>query len=370
MRHHLVLGGLAALLIVPTAWADKIYTSNGKVLEDVTIVEEGLTDVVYKDGRNERKVASEEVLRITFEDEPRVFGEAEAMLDEDDIESAIGIYSDYVDAIVSGNAKERRQKWAPANAAWRVVGLWQSLGDLPAAATAAGKVITNFPDSRYLPEAYMAKADAEYWGGDAAAAQKTLANFRSVINNRALSTRWGIECDLALILTNDELVGTKRRAGLEELADSAGSKFKTVKNRALVAMGESALADMVAKRGSEKQLVAEALEHFEAVIADPLADETTLAGAYAGKGDCLYHTAAAAGDTVQLKLALKSFLRVAAVYSEQSRYVPKCLFYAGRCFDLMGDDESSNRAQQMYAQVWFLYQDTPWANEAKNFRRK
>lgn len=370
MRNHLVLGGLAALFLVPTTWADKIYTSSGKVLEDVTIVEEGLTDVVYKDGRNERKLPSEEVLRVTFEDEPRSFGEAEQMLAEDDIESAVGIYSDYVDAIVSGNAKERRHKWAPANAAWRVVGLQQSLGDLPAAAEAAGKLIANFPDSRYLPEAYMAKADAEYWSGNASAAQKTLGDFRSVISDRGLSSRWGIECDLALILTNDELVGKKRRDGLQKIVDTAGSKFKTVANRALVAMGESALADMAAKRGSSKELVAEALGDFEAVIADPLADEATLAGAYAGKGDCLYSTAAGAGDQAKLKEALKSFLRVAAVYPEQARYVPRCLFYAGRCFDLMDGDEASDRAQLMYAQVYFMYPDTQWANEAKNFRRK
>jgi tetratricopeptide (TPR) repeat protein len=292
------------------------------------------------------------------------------MIQDGDVPSAIQTYSDYVDAIVSGNTKERRHKWAPANAAWRVVGLEESLGDLKAAAAAAGKLIVSFPDSRYVPMAYMAKANDEYWSGDAGAAQETLGNFRSVINNKSLSDRWGIECDLALILTNDELVGQKRRDSLSDLADSAGSKFKTVKNRALVAMGESALADIVAKRGSAKALLAEALDDFESVIVDPLADEITLAGAYAGKGDCLYQMAAGTADKAQLKQALKSFLRVAAVYREQTRYVPKCLFYAGRCFDLMGDEESSARAQQLYGEVWFLYRDSPWAKEAKNFSRR
>jgi len=370
MRTNLVLGGLAVLFLVPNSWADKIYTSDGKVIDDITIVEEGLENVVYKSGRNERKVASAEVLRIDFEEEPRIFGEAEGMLQDDDIESAIMVYSDYVDAIVSGNAKERRQKWAPANAAWRVVGLYESIGDLPAAAAAAGKVIANFPDSRYVPSAYMAKANDEYWGGNAAAAQKTLGEFRSVINNKHLSDRWGIECDLALILTNDELVGTKRREALAKLADSAGSKYKTVKNRALVAIGESAFADALAKRGSSSKLVDEALKNFEAVIADPLADEATLAGAYAGRGDCLFQKAAGTSDKALLKQALLSFLRVAAVYPEQARYVPKSLFYAGRCFDLMGDEGSSDNAQKFYAQVWFMYQDSPWAKEARNFSRR
>lgn len=370
MRSNLVLGGLAALLLVPTAWADKIYTSDGKVIEDIDVIDEGLTDVSYKSGRNERTVPSQDVLRVVFEDEPRNFSEADAYLEDGEIYSAATVYSDYVDAVLAGTLKERRFKWAPASAAWRVVGLQESLGDLTAAAQAAGKVITGFPDSRYLPSAYMAKANAEYWSGNAPAAQKTLGDFRSVINNRGLSARWAIECDLALILTNDELVGAKRRTALEDIADRAGSKFKTVKNHALVAIGESNLADVVAKRGTAKTLVAEALQTFEAVIADPLADESTLAGAYAGRGDCIFQTAAKSKDKAQLKEALLSFLRVAAVYSEQVRYVPKCLFYAGRCFDLLEEGDSADRAQQLYAQVWFFHQDSPWAKEAKNFRRR
>jgi len=370
MRSTLVLGGLAALLLVPTTWADKIYTSDGKVIEDVTIVDEGLTDISYKSGRNDRTVASQDVVRVVFEDEPRDFSEAAAYIEDGEALSAATVYTDYVDAVIAGTNKERRYKWAPANAAWRVVGLQQSLGDLAATAQAAGKVLTNFPDSRYLPEAYMAKAEAEYWSGNAAEAQKSLGDFKSVINNRGLSERWSIECDLALILTNDELVGPKRRTALEKLATSAGAKFKTVKNRALVAMGESSLADLAAKRGNAKTLVAEALGTFEAVIADPLADEATLAGAYAGRGDCLFQSAATSKDKGQLKEALLSFLRVAAVYPEQVRYVPKCLFYAGRCFDLMEEGDSADRAQQLYAQVWFLHQDSPWAKEAKNFRRR
>lgn len=361
---------LAAILAASApATADKIYTSDGKTITDVDIVEEGLAKLSYKDGRNDRQVDSQDVLRVEFDEMPRQLSEAFASLSEGDTETAAILLEDYVGGVIGGNP-ERRHKWAPAHAAWKVVELRTSMGDLTGAINAAGILISNFPDSRYLPEAYMAKAEAAHLGGEAAIAQATLRDFQSIIATRALSERWGIECELALVTTDAELTGGKRRAALEKVAKKAGSKFGTVKNTALVAMGESFLEDALADTAKASRYVADALELFEQVIADPRAKEATLAGAYTGKGDCLFQTAAPSQDAAQLKEALLSYLRVAAVYSEQSRYVPRCLFYSARCFDLLDDEESRERAQQLYGQVYFLYPGTRWSEEAKKFSRR
>lgn len=369
MRTSLLLGLTAALFFTPQLHADKIYTADGKAIENVTILEEGVSEVQYRDGRNEKKVATEDVVKITYEDLPRAFDKAIGMVGEGDFDGAIATYNEYVDGVLSGDVRETRRKWAPANAAWRVVGLLEEQGDLAGAAAAAAKLIGSFPDTRYVPPAYMAKADAEYWNGDAAAAQKTLADFKSAIASKKMSARWEIECDLALIQTNDSLTGQPRRDALGKLASRAKGKFVTVKNRAYVGIGESALADAAAKKGNAKDLIAEALDHFNEVIGDPLAENVTLAGAYAGKGDCLFQMAAGK-NKAQLKEALLCFLRVAAVYPEQTRYVPKSLFYAGRCFDLSETEDGSARAQQMYGEVWFRFPGTKWANEAKNFSKR
>lgn len=367
MRSTLLLGAAAALFFTPLATADTIYTSDGKVIEDVTVLEEGVAEIQYRDGRNERKVDTASVVDIAYEDVPRYIDQAQSMVEEDDVAGAIRTLNEYVDRIISGDLRETRRKWAPANAAWRVVGLYDSLGELEEAAAAADKVIKNFADTRYMPMAYMAKADAEFWSGNAAGAQGTLSAFKSEIESKKLSERWAIEADLALIQTNEALVGKQRRDALEKIANRAKGKFKTVQNRALVMIGESALADVSSKRGSAKDNLATALDHFNQVIQDPLAENVTLAGAYAGKGDCLFQSGAAAKDKAMLKEALLCFLRVAAVYPDQTRYVPKSLFYAGRCFDLMETEEDADRAQKMYAEVYWRFPGSKWANEAKNF---
>ncbi|MFT5831007.1 MAG: hypothetical protein ACI9D0_001596 [Bacteroidia bacterium] len=367
MRTLALLCGLA--LAAAPSFADTIHTADGKTITDCTIVTEGIDKVTYKSGRNEREIDAQDVISIEYSKKPRALSEADGPLMDGDLETASIILNDYVGAIVSGASDERKYKWAPAHAAWRVVELRQAMGDLEGVATAASRIIANFSDTRYLPGAYLAKADAFYWNDNAKGAQDTLKAFDSAITSAGLPERWRMECDLALVLTNDQLGATTRRLNLEDIADRAGSRFATVKNRALVAKGESYLQEILGSPNKAAKNVPAALADFEAVLKDPKADDTTLAGAYVGLGDCIFHSAAKSKDRAELKRALLAYLRVAAVYPEQGRYVSKALFYAGRSFDLMGDEESMERAKVMYNQVGWLYPGSNWAKEARNFLR-
>ncbi|MFT6364014.1 MAG: hypothetical protein ACJAZ8_002437 [Planctomycetota bacterium] len=367
MRTLALLCGLA--LAAAPSFADTIHTADGKTITDCTIVTEGIDKVTYKSGRNEREIDAQDVISIEYSKKPRALSEADGPLMDGDLETASIILNDYVGAIVSGASDERKYKWAPAHAAWRVVELRQAMGDLEGVATAASRIIANFSDTRYLPGAYLAKADAFYWNDNAKGAQDTLKAFDSAITSAGLPERWRMECDLALVLTNDQLGATTRRLNLEEIADRAGSRFATVKNRALVAKGESYLQEILGSPKKATKNVPAALADFEAVLKDPKADDTTLAGAYVGLGDCIFHSAAKSKDRAELKRALLAYLRVAAVYPEQGRYVAKALFYAGRSFDLMGDEESMERAKIMYNQVGVKYPGSNWAKEARNFLR-
>lgn len=367
MRTFALITGL--VMAAAPSFADTIHTAGGKSITDVTVLSEGLDKVLYKDGRTERSIDAQNVISVVFTDKPRAMMEADGFLLDGDLGSAVIVLDDYVGAILAGAEKERK-KWAPANAAWRVVELRQALGDLPGVVSAATRVIDNYGDTRYLPAAYLAKADAFYWNEEGPKAQSTLKNFETAITAKGMSERWRMECDLALILTNDGLSATARRTALSGVSDRAGSAFATVKNRALVAQGESFLSEVVVSAAKAAQNVPAALKVFETVLKDPKADDATLSGAYVGMGDCLFHSAAKSLDKDELKKAALAYLRVAAVYPEQSRYVAKALFYGGRSLDLMGDDENQDRAQKLYAEVYFTFPESNWAREAKNFSRR
>ena len=171
MRTFALITGL--VLAATPSFADTIHTSDGKSISEVTIVSEGLDKVIYKDGRSDQSIDTQSVISIVFTEKPRAMMQADGFLLDNDLDSAAIILNDYVDAVISGAERERR-KWAPANAAWRVVELRQALGDLPGVVAASTRLIENYGDTRYLPGAYLAKADAYYWNSDGKKAQATL----------------------------------------------------------------------------------------------------------------------------------------------------------------------------------------------------
>ena len=63
--------------------------------------------------------------------------------------------------------------------------------------------------------------------------------------------------------------------------------------------------------------------------------------------------------------AARNYLRVVISHEDQSRYVPKALFFAMRSFQLAGD---RRRAADMYRTIQELYPSSPWSQEASKFK--
>jgi hypothetical protein len=63
-------------------------------------------------------------------------------------------------------------------------------------------------------------------------------------------------------------------------------------------------------------------------------------------------------------------MRVLVLYRDQTRYLSGALYWAGRSFDLIGDEESSDRAQRLYRKVIRNHKGSRWAEEARAFYKK
>ena len=359
---------LAALSTAGSLRADTIYLTDGKTLDDVTVAEETLAGVLYKPkGKSSTtSVSPDKVLRIDYSRKPRLVDEADTMAEEGAVLDAIDGLKQFADGALSGT--KVREKWAPAYALRRVMDLNMTIGNLPGVIAAADKLIEGTPDSRHVPSAYLTKAEAQRYLGKEQDALATLDDFADVIEEKGLSERWRLENQLARILADPSVTGADKRSRLADVVNAAGDDHPVVKNRAYVAEGESYLEESSPDYDA-------ALEAFENIIDDPSADGATLAGAYTGKGDCLYLRAASKLQrqgldeelSSQLRDAVKSYLRVIVVHKDQSRYVPKALMYAGRVFDLFDTDEARSNARQMYRRLVSDYPASNWAEDAKKF---
>lgn len=365
-----------ALLVVTLAGAatpvlaDVIHLTDGKSLEDVTVVDDTIKEVSYRDAGSSstKTVSSDKVLRIEFEKVPRLISEAEGMVTDGAFFDAIDRMQLFVDGKLSGENRGDRQKWAVPLALYRIIELQLSLGELDDAVKACDKLIENAPESRFLPYAYLAKAEAQRYLGKESAALATLDEFRAKIDELGLSELWRLEAELAGVLTDPKLTGTKKRDRLIEIGSTAGSQYPVVRNRARVAEGESYIE-------GEKKDFAAARAVFEKITSDPKADDATLAGAYTGLGDCLFQSAVdemkQGGASENLAAAVKAYMRVVVSYKDQTRYVPKAMFFAARVFDFMESTDEVDykaRARKLYTAVLRDFPNSPWAAEAKKFR--
>ncbi len=353
---------LTLALFAAVASADTIFMTDGTSLKDVTVVEEGILEVTYRpDGKtSESKVKSEKVLTIEFSRKPKDVDEADAAIDDGNLGDGVGGFQSYLEAIEGG--ERARYKWAPAYAMWRLVEVHQSVGDASGVVKFTDRLINKAPETRYVPQAYLAKAQAQSQLGDAGKSEETLLALRKLIDDKSLSQRWRLDCDLSLVLLDSKLTNDQKRDRILEIGAEAGSDYPSVRDRARVAEGEAYL-------GSSK--FDEALEVFKGITADPTADAATLAGAYAGAGECYYQQAVTLINAEQdasavVEEGLLAFLH-AVSFKEQAQYRPKALLYSGRLFDLKDDDESRTRAKRMYRAVLTEYPDSPWALEAKKF---
>ncbi len=363
MRSESILACLLLPALASSATADTIYLVNGKSKKDIKIVNEGLKSVTYKDGNDQGEVDADDILSIEFSKMPELVDIAESRLVDDGYFEAIADLEQYVQQ--SEGKEQRLYPWAPAYAMHRLVELNGIVGELAEVVKAADRLIQKAPESRYVPFAYMAKAEALYDLGKSDDARSLLGAFGGVVDSKQLSDRWRIQGDLFAVLLDDSLQGKARRDKLDEIVARAGTKYPVVRNRADAAVGESFLG--------EKKLK-EAEEVFRSITNDPKADSRTLAAAFTGLGDCLFQrgvdeNSSGADGSETLSEALKAYLRVVVVYETELRYVPKAMFFAGRVFQQWNDAENQGRAQQLYNAVMRDFGGSKWADEARGFRR-
>lgn len=353
----------ALALVAPDARADTIYLLDGSSIEEAEVLSESYEKVQYRAEGKKKKVDAGDVLRISYDEKPPLVDRADESAAAGDIFDAIADLETYVGGHFAKGGPDRRFPWAPAYALGRLIELNRMAGNQDGVIATVDQLIANAADARQTPGAYLAKADAQFAKGDGAGATTTLGELEALAQTVGLSRQWVLEVKLGRVIYDDAVKGEARREKLHGVAVAAGKEFPLVANRAKTFSGESLV-------GEEKYTEAEAI--FSDVVEDAKADRSTLAAAYTGLGDCLLQRGQKASGDEQaelLKSALLAYMRVVVVYQDQSKYVPKAMFYAARIFDQSEEEVANDRAQRLYRTIMYRYEGSRWAREANGFKR-
>ena len=356
---------LAALFLVSgTVRADTIHLLNGKSHDDVTVTSENIKEISYREGSKKAKVRTEDVLRIEFSSKSQLVDRADTAAVDGQYLDAIDDFTLYIEGQLSGG-RNPRYRWEPAYAMYRLVELYGIIGEAEPLIAAADQLLQHADDSRFMPNAYLDKAEAQFLTGKAAAAEKTLNEFKAAIQSKGLSQRWQIEHKLASVLFDSKLKGKVLRDKLSVVASEAGGAYPTVKNSAQVAIAESLI-------GSKKLDDAEPI--LKRIIDNPKATTRTLAAAYTGYGECLFKRALSESPGTSrdrlLRDAKMAYMRVVVVYKNQVDYRPKAMFWAARVFDESQDEEEKEKDKKLYRKVTREFVGSEWAEAARGFLKR
>ncbi|MEZ6014629.1 MAG: tetratricopeptide repeat protein [Planctomycetota bacterium] len=353
--------GLAAPVRAQDKNTDKIYLTDGSVMKDVGIVNDGIQEVEYRSGRSKSTVPSERVLRIEYGAKPKTVDLADSDADQDEYIDAVAEMGNYLSE--TEKKPDKKFPWAAAYARYRLVELNGILGNIEGLGKAADELISKHPDSRYAPLAFVAKAQAMLDAGNAGGAKAAAEAFGRFVQDKGLIGRWPVEQRLWAALASGN-TGKKLQEALMGVSTDA-AEYPSVRNRAEVSIAESLY-------GGKDFAGAEKI--FNAIVKEAKADARTMAAAWTGLGDCLYTKAGAAPDdqkVAQLRDSLKAYLRTVVVYPDESLYVAKAAFQAGRCYQEIAragnDTEATDRAKRLFSFVITNFPGSKWEREARDF---
>ena len=369
MKRALLQPSLSALLglaLAASASADKIYLSDGSIINDAQILTEGVKTVSYiPDGKKKsdaKEVASELVLSVEYTQMPEDIAAAQVDADDEAFAAAIAGMEVYLEN-VSGKG-DRKFPWAPAFARYRLVELYKLGGELPSMVTSADALVAEYPESRYVPLAMVEKIDALLGMGDVEQARGAIDALKAMVTSAGLPKRWEFEADVRKILTNPTLKGEGLEKELQSIVRAAAA-FPTVSNFAAVARASPSWPGASSRR--PRKPCARSSGTREPSIAPsrrPTPPSASPSSRRAEAAESRDEAAAAFGE------AQLAFMRVVVNYRFEYAYVAKSAFYAGRCFQEIGGEGSAAKSRKLFTYVQRRFKENRWANEARAFNRR
>ncbi|MEM9380779.1 MAG: hypothetical protein AAGB93_12575 [Planctomycetota bacterium] len=357
----------ACAIATPALGFDRIYRSDGSILDNVKVQSETIDKVVYQPekGRAAKEVLSEEVLRVEFTQMPDDIAAAEVDAKNDALLGAISGFQNFL-----GNADDRANRkfpWAASYARFRLVEMQERRNAIPEMVAAVDELLVGSPDSRYVPIAIIKKFEAQLLSNDRAGAAATADQFGALVTEKGMSQRWKYEHQVRELLAKEGQTASAAEKALQKIASDA-SAYPTVANRADVATAESMLG---------RSAFDEAEEMFRGVTESTNADDRTLAAAWTGLGDCLYRRAElkgtsgdAEGATALFSEARTAFMRVVVLYEGELAFVAKSAFYAGRCIQEIGGENAEDESNRLFTFVAVNFRGSRWADSARQFKRR
>lgn len=343
---------LFALAPFATAQNELILTDGTSLAVD-RITGETFTEVTYRRGSSQGSKPAEEVLEVRHDlggNALEDYAYGVELMDDARFAQAFNVFEEVLgdDRLVNSSTNG----WVKQHALWRMARCQYSAGDMKGVSTTVARLLNEVPDTFFYAPALMMEAQAKRVMGDDTGATAVFRRMSEDVIAKGLPERWERESELGLILLDKGLDGGSLARALEGVAEKNADLYPTVASRARVEVGNALVGN---------KDYAGARQRFQAILDEATADDSTLAAALSGLGDCAYSEALAQDELDAqkplLEEAILNFLTVASVYREEVLLAPRAMYYAGDALKRFGD---TSGAKSVASRLKKLYPESSW----------
>ncbi len=354
-------GLLLTFLLATPAAQEEIVLVDGRILSVDRISSETFTEVVYRTkSKAEGRKPADQVRELRHNLGNDMLDDYAAAIQLMKIEDYVGAIQ-FFEGLLSDDRllRQKRFSWVLGDSLWRQVVCRYSLSDFASVPGAVDRLLEKVPDTFYYAPALMAKAEALELSGNSSAAVIAFQQLQADVTGKGLPARWAKEAELSMLLLDKGTRGATLRRKLDGLFALTSSSYPSVASRCKVAKGDSFLAE---------EAWNQAAASYKSILSGSGADDQTEAGAFFGLGVCIYRQGLEMDDQDAANAsyfeANLSFLRVATVYRDQVRFVPRALYYSALCFNRSG---GANRAKALVVagRLQKRFPESSWTKKVK-----
>lgn len=345
---NIIVFGLS-VVTVTGASADTIRFVDGrKPQENVEVLDETLENIEYRLAgvRQAQTYPSQKIIEVIYS---RVPDEYEVAMDNFEV----GAFKDAADLFRVAAQESRRQKGLAAKCLYQAGDSLRRGGMFKEAIEVFNELESQHSDSRYVPEARLARGLSYLRGGDEGKARQEFSKLRS--DSGRLGERWGFEGELQLQMLDEKKDPAAALATYQRLAKETEANYPTVANQAKLRIGRVLI---------QSKKFGEAEAFFRKILEKRMASaREVVAGAYNGLGTSLRNKPGV--GAAEMKEALYAHLRVVVSFEDIDEAQPEALYGAGKCFQVVPVEDAANRSRQMLGRVINLYPNSPEAKLAR-----
>jgi tetratricopeptide (TPR) repeat protein len=358
------LGLSLALCGVAAAQNDVIHRKDGKDLTNVTITKMEADKIVYTKLGKEAEIMVSRTKGVTWDAPPPELGRGATAESRRDYLNAAKFFGE-----AATKATREPIKLEASFKAGRAFALAaeNDANHANSAVAALEAYLAAAPTGYFVPEAKVRLARSRLVGGDAAGAERDLADLANVAAAGGWPLRWAAHIQFTL--------GQARHA-LKKYSE-ARNAYVSVENAVSAAMGQDNLHNpeltglrteaMVAQGETwiDEQNYDQALSYFQNLSASSATG--VKAAALAGQGQILFIQGEASKDKAKLRQAQLALAKAAIEPDTNNSTSAKALFFMGQVLTALGDAEKNSlaRAKTYYQSVKNNFPNTSWAAKAR-----